>query len=275
MTKPSAVQAVSLCCLSLAAAAIPAAPATAATLPTATVAVTPTSATIAGALQSGAVDVVTTGKGVKEASVILFRLNPGVTIAEVETFLGDKKAQNDPNNTSAYGSIVFDAEAGTEAAVSLLPGSYLLLTSEGEKPARLDEPFTVSETKAPVALPAAQATERTIDFGFRGPATLKDGEVVAFENEGFVVHMDLAIPVKSMKIAKKVVAALKSGHEKGLEKDIAGAPVTFAGPVSHGAVQEETIAAKPGIYVQVCFMSTQDGRPHTLLGMERIIKIVK
>jgi hypothetical protein len=27
--------------------------------------------------------------------------------------------------------------------------------------------------------------------------------------------------------------------------------------------------------VQACFMDTQDGRSHTLLGMERIIQIVK
>ena len=40
-------------------------------------------------------------------------------------------------------------------------------------------------------------------------------------------------------------------------------------------MQEETISAKPGIYVQVCFMQTQDGRDHTRLGMERIITIKK
>ena len=49
----------------------------------------------------------------------------------------------------------------------------------------------------------------------------------------------------------------------------------FYGPISHGAFMQETITAKPGIYVQVCFMETQDGRDHTLLGMERIIKITK
>ena len=48
-----------------------------------------------------------------------------------------------------------------------------------------------------------------------------------------------------------------------------------SGPLSTGAFQQETITAKPGWYVQVCFMPTQDGRPHTRLGMERIIKIVK
>jgi hypothetical protein len=39
--------------------------------------------------------------------------------------------------------------------------------------------------------------------------------------------------------------------------------------------QQETIAAKPGWYVEVCFMETQDKQAHTRLGMERIIKITK
>ena len=39
--------------------------------------------------------------------------------------------------------------------------------------------------------------------------------------------------------------------------------------------QQETITAKPGAYVQVCFMSTQDGRSHSMLGMERVLKITK
>ena len=75
--------------------------------------------------------------------------------------------------------------------------------------------------------------------------------------------------------AKKAVKDLLTGKEKGLEKLIAGAPVTFFGPASPGAYQQETITAKPGWYVQVCFMETQDGRSHSRLGMERIIKIVK
>ena len=45
--------------------------------------------------------------------------------------------------------------------------------------------------------------------------------------------------------------------------------------MSHEALMQETITAKPGIDVQVRFMQTQDGRDHTRLGMERIIKITK
>jgi len=98
---------------------------------------------------------------------------------------------------------------------------------------------------------------------------------VAFENEGFLVHMDIAFPVKNMKAAETAVKDLKAGKEKAVEKLVVGPPVVFHGPISHEALMQETITAKPGVYVQVCFMETQDGRDHTRLGMERIIKIVK
>jgi hypothetical protein len=258
--------------------AVPAA-SSAAALPNVTVAVTPTSATVGGSLESGAVNVVVSDTGVKEGAVLLFQVKPGVTLAEVETFAASKKGSSDPNNSSALGSIVFDVEVnpgkGTEAQTVLAPGLYVLLTSEGEKPVKVATHFAVTASKAPAALPKPAATVRSIEFGFKGPATLHDGELVAFENEGFLVHMDIAAPVKSMRAAKTVVRDLLSGKEKGIGKLIAGQPVTFAGPVSHGALQQETITAKPGIYVEVCFMQTQDGRVHTRLGMERIIKITK
>ncbi len=101
------------------------------------------------------------------------------------------------------------------------------------------------------------------------------GELVRFENEGYVVHMNIAFAVKSKKAALKVLKGLATGHEKGLEKLASGPPVSFAGPISTGAFQQATITAKPGWCVQACFMPTQDGRPHILIGMERIIKIVK
>ena len=34
-------------------------------------------------------------------------------------------------------------------------------------------------------------------------------------------------------------------------------------PASPGAMQQEVLNAKPGYYVQACFMDTQDGREHT------------
>jgi hypothetical protein len=250
----------------------------AAPLPTLTLALTKTSVTIGGTLQSGGVNVVATATGTKEAAAVLFQLKPGVTPDEFSAFVKSPRVK-DLNNTSKLGSIVLDEEANpgqtAEAQTVLQPGTYMALNGEGEGGPKAFTSFTVTASPAPAVLPTPGATVRSIEFGFRGPTTLHDGELVRFENEGFLVHMDIAAPVKSKSGAKKAVKDLLTGNEKGLGKLIAGAPLTFFGPASPGAFQQETITAKPGWYVQVCFMETQDGRPHSLLGMERIIKIVK
>lgn len=255
-----------------------AAAAQASTLPTLTIALTKTSITVGGATQSGAVNVVSTATGLKEGAAILFQLKPGDTVADVESALKGG-AGKDPNRATKYGSIVFDAEVNpgktSEAQTVLEPGQYVALGGGGEGGPKTKDAFTVTAATAPAALPAPQATERSIEFGFRGPATLHDGELVRFENEGFLVHMDVAFPAKSLSDAKLIVKGLLTGKEKGLEKLVTGEPFEFAGPISHEAFQQATITAKPGWYVQACFMETQNGIPHTRLGMERIIKIVK
>jgi hypothetical protein len=250
----------------------------ASTLPTLTLSVTKSSITVGGTTQSGAVNVVSTATGANEATAVLFLLKPGVSVAEVESAL-KSGAGKDPNKSSKYGSIVFDAQLGaghaSEAQTILAPGQYVALGGTGEGPPKLKAPFTVTVAKSPATLPAPQATIRTIEFGFRGPSTLHDGELVRFENEGYLVHMNLAAPVKNLKAAKQAIKLLAAGNEKQLEKLIIGPPGGFAGPLSHEAFQQETITAKPGIYVEVCFMETQDGRSHAQLGQERIIKITK
>jgi hypothetical protein len=215
--------------------------------------------------------------GVKEASPNLFLLKPGVSVEEVYAYLNGKESQ-DPNSAAKYGSIVFDSEQGpgtNEAQTTLQPGQYIALDTSGKTSAQwLRTSFKVTAAAAPATLPTPEATISSIEFGFRGPSTLHDGELVRFENAGYLVHMDVGLQVKSMKSAKKLVKLLLAGKEKQAQKLVA-AGVAFAGPLSSGAFQQETIAAKPGIYVQACFMDTQDGRSHTMLGMERIIKITK
>jgi len=250
----------------------------AAPLPTLTLALTKTSVTIGGTLQSGAVNVVATATGTKEAAAVLFQLKPGVTPDEFASFIKTPKVK-DLNNTSKLGSIVFDEEATpgqtAEAQTVLQPGTYMALNGEGEGGPKAFTSFTVTASPAPAVLPTPGATIRSIDFAFRGPSVLHVGEIVRFENEGFLVHMDLAFPVKNRATAKLLIKALLAGKQKQVEKLVAGEPVNFAGPLSTGAFQQETITAKPGWYVQACFMETQDGRDHTMLGMERAIQIVK
>jgi hypothetical protein len=252
----------------------------AATLPTVNVTVNATSITVGGSLESGAVNVVSSATGIKEPALLLVQLKPGVSVAELYAFLESKKAAGDPNYASKFGTIVLDTEPGAtqknETQTLLQPGQYVALAGPSEgNPTKIRTSFTVAAAKAPAALPAAQATEGTIEFGFTGPKVLKDGELVKFENEGFLVHMDIAVPVRSQRAARELIKDLRSGRERQAFKLVSGPPVAFAGPISSNAFQQETITAKPGWYVQVCFMDTQDHRSHTLLGMERTIKITK
>jgi hypothetical protein len=277
---PRRAPAIASACLTLAIGMIAAGTAQAATLPTVTATVTASTIAVSGALQSGAVNVASTATGGKEPSVVLVELKPGVSVNEIYAVLDSNTASKDPNTVSKYGAIVFDNEAGkgtpTEAQTVLAAGQYVALNAEGEKSSKWPRTnFAVAASPAPVAIPAAQATEKTIDYGFRGPSVLHVGELVRFENEGYVVHMDFGFPASSKKAALKVLKGLATGREKGLEKLLAGPPVSFAGPLSSLAFQQEVITAKPGFYVQACFMPTQDGRPHTVLGMERVIKVVK
>jgi len=274
-TRP-ALRGMLIVALLLAAVGVSAGTAQASPLPTLSLAITSSSITVGGTTQSGAVNVVSTATHFKEPSVLLFQLKPGATFAEVEAAI--QAAHGEINVTSKFGSIVFDTEVTpgqtSEVQTDLQPGQYVAVVP-AEKGSRAHANFTVTASATPATLPTPQATVRSIEFGFRGPSTLHDGELVRFENEGFLVHMDVAAPVKNMQDAKKAVKDLRAGNERAVGKLIAGAPVTFAGPISHEAFQQETITAKPGIYVQVCFMETQDGRDHALLGMERIIKITK
>jgi hypothetical protein len=266
-------------CVALAAGALGAGSAQAATLPTISATVSASTITVTGALQSGAVNVASTATGGKEPSVVLFALKPGVSLAEFYAYLNENKT-DDPNTANKYGSIVFDAEAGkgkaTEAQTVLAPGQYVAVNAEAEKSSTWPRAsLAIAAAPSPAALPAAQATEKTIEYAFKGPKVLHVGELVRFENEGYLVHMDYGIGAKSAKAAAKIAKAVATGQEKGVGKLVSHSEANFAGPVSAGAFQQAVITAKPGWYVQVCFMPTQDGRPHVLLGMERVIKIVK
>jgi hypothetical protein len=200
-------------------------PAQAAALPKLTLKISGSSIAVGGTTQSGGVNVVMTTGIKKGAEAILFRLDPGKTAAELEAFLKSKKSQ-DPNEASRYGTIAFDAEVqagrASEVQTELAPGEYVALASKGHGPPKLATPFTVSAATAPAALPKPQATIRSIEFDFRGPSTLHDGELVRFENEGFLVHMDVAFPVKNRKAAKRVIGLLRAGKERKLSKLVVG-----------------------------------------------------
>jgi uncharacterized cupredoxin-like copper-binding protein len=242
-------------------------------LPTIDVAMSGKTMSVTGTLQSGAVTVrsnVTTDKG---ASPVFIHLNQGITAQQVFSLMGSKKGQ-DPNNLTPLGSIVFDIDVakGTTDVQAVLPaGNYVGLDASHNKP--ITTTFTVEPNTSPAVLPAATQTQSAVDFGFHGPTVLKNGTTIRATNEGWVVHMIDAFGVKTPAVGRTVMQLLKAGKDNQAEKLANHREVAFAGPLSHGAVQQLVLHAKPGWYVEACFMDTQDGREHTQLGMERLIRI--
>jgi hypothetical protein len=246
----------------------------ASSLPTLTLALTKNTVAVSGSMVSGAVNVVTTVTGEKSDGPGLILLKPGVTPAEFGKFITTLSPKSPFDAIDPYGTIVFDgfAVAGTPSSAEtvLQPGTYIAVENGNGHAV-----FTVTNAAQPAVLPTPGATVTAIDFAFRGARTLHDGELVRFQNDGYLIHMVLFMQAKSVADAKKGEALLLAGKTGGGHHLGTGVKGMFAGPLSHGAMQQEVITEPPGVYVIACAMNTEDGREHFQLGMFRTIKIVK
>ena len=106
-------------------------------LPTLALALNGRSVTVGGALQSGAVNVVST-VSVKHTEPVLIRLNPGVPFsAFAQAGAAINAHHGDLNYLGPYGSIVFDVSADkgtTSAQTTLQPGNYLAVDLSSSNP---------------------------------------------------------------------------------------------------------------------------------------------
>jgi hypothetical protein len=247
-------------------AAISGATATAAgTLPTLALTMNGTSITATSSVPAGAINVTSTVSGEPVASPTLVRLEPGVTFEQA--FGAAARGHGDPDALDGLATIV---------QTTLTPGDYVALDTTANNPSKWPHvSFTVADNASPATLAKPQATVATQEFRFTGPSKLHDGELVRFENQGYLYHMIIAIPVKSKKNAKLLTTYLEAGKDNKAEKLASGQPQSWMGTVGHGAMHQQVLNAKPGTYVLACFMGTQDGREHTRLGMVRTIHVVK
>jgi hypothetical protein len=252
----------------------------ASTLPTLNIALNGTTGvSVSGSEVSGAVNVVSTFTGTAPSGPNangptwgLVRLNPGATVAQAVAAV--QSAHGDINALTPYGSLLADAPAPGTTQTVLTPGNWVALNITGNGNPGLAE-FTVTQSSSPAALPNAAATETSIEFGFRGPTVLHDGTIVRAQNGGYLVHMNIAFGVKNAAVGRQVMALLRAGKDGKAMKLANRRFIGLAGPISPGGMQQAVLTAKPGWYVQACFMDTQDHREHTQLGMERLIRVVK
>jgi hypothetical protein len=248
---------------------------TPAALPQLNVTLTGKSVAVSGQEVSGGVDVVINTSGEQFGSPTFVLLNPGLTAAQAFAIVHNP---NDLNVIRKVGAIVFDALAPkgtTHVQTVLQPGNYIALdTAPAQRGSGqpINTTFTVTQSAQPAALPAPGATETAVEFGFRGPGTLHTGEVVRWANDGYLVHMLDILRTTPKFPAAKIVKLLRSGNGRAIPFSL-NMPAG-AGPISWQAFQQQQLTIPPGKYVLACFMQTEDGRDHTMLGMERIIKVV-
>ena len=221
---------------------------------------------------SGGAEVISKVTHEPQGDPTFIRLDPGVTVAQLL-----KAAAGDPNNIALIASVVFSPQANkgiSAAQANLAPGNYVAvdLASNAKVPPLTT--FTVTKAISPARLPKPRATIASIEFGFRGPGTLHDGELVRFANHGFLVHMIVAVRGRNAAGAREIARLLKAGKD-GQAQRLATGFYSFANILTHGGYQQQVIHNQPGYWVLACFMNTQDGREHTQLGMERVIRIVK
>ncbi len=253
---------------------------TASSLPTLNIALTGTTGvSVSGSEVSGAVNVVSTFSGKAPSGPNsngptwgLVRLNPGVSVLQAAGAV--QSAHGDINALTPYGSLFADNSAGVPTQTLLTPGNYAALNITGNGNPGIAT-FTVTQSSSPAALPNAAATETAIEFNFRGPTVLHDGTIVRAQNGGYLVHMVIGIGVKNAATGRQVMALLRAGKDGKAQKLASRNFLSLAGPISPGGMQQAVLNAKPGYYVEACFMDTQDGREHTQLGMERLIRVVK
>jgi hypothetical protein len=253
---------------------------TAGSLPTLNIALTGTTGvSVSGSEVSGAVSVVSTFSGKAPSGPNsngptwgLVRLNPGVSVLQAAGAV--QSAHGDINALTPYGSLFADNSAGVLTQTVLTPGNYAALNLTGNGNPGIGT-FTVTQSSSPAALPNAAATETAIEFTFRGPTVLHNGTIVRAQNGGYLVHMVIGIGVTNAATGRQVMALLRAGKDGKAQKLASRNFLNLAGPISPGGMQQAVLSAKPGYYVEACFMDTQDGREHTQLGMERLIRVVK
>src|ERR1022692_5057460 len=160
---------------------------------------------------SGGAEVVSTVTHEPQGDPTFIRLDPGVTVAQLL-----KAAAGDPNNIALIASVVFSPQAnkGTSSAQAYLaPGCYVAVDLATNAKVPPLTTFKVTKAASPAKLPKPKATVASIEFGFRGPGRLHDGELVRFANHGFLAHMIVAARGRNAAGAREIARLLKAGKD--------------------------------------------------------------
>ncbi|HEV2107396.1 MAG TPA: hypothetical protein VGR16_03970 [Thermomicrobiales bacterium] len=163
-----------------------------------------------------------------------------------------------------------------QAIVDLTPGEYVVTSTDPSltEVAGL-QPFTVVEGEDPAAAdaPPADVTVTMIDFAIELPQGISAGpQVWEVTHEGDHPHFR-SMMQSPEPITDEQIQAILSAEMAGEAPPADGPnpeefmPVSYVPVLSTGETTWIPLDLSPGYYVVACFVPTQTGDPHAMLGM--------
>ena len=239
-------------------------------VPTVAVSAGPSSVTVtpSGSVAPGPTRFRVTRTGRRDVDFSLATLRAGISPAQLRATLA--RSQD-----AALGFVFIEADKSLSGPVT--KGSvtvnlranvtYVAVTTSGRRFGLTT--FRTTRTPNGATRPAADATIRMVDYGFKGPGTLPRNGTIRVANRGAAFHFAVAFPLRPDASARQVGAALRSDDNKAFDRLVAGPPTDVQGLISPGSTNDNPVRfARPGRVVMVCFFGE-----HYKLGMYRVFRV--
>lgn len=208
--------------------------------------------------------------------LVLLRLAPGQTIADLQKMNPD--AGPPPNVTMIGGPNPAVPDGSAEATVDLKAGQYAMIcvipSSVDGKVHMLKgmiRPLTVVEGASTAAAPTPDITIKMSDYAFDPSTPLTAGHhVIRVENVGPQPHEMVMVKLDPGKTMQDFATwAMK------LQGPPPGVPLGGASPMSTGEANTVTVDLAPGEYGFICFVGdSKDGKPHLAHGMIKQVTVM-
>ncbi|MEK6326466.1 MAG: hypothetical protein AABM66_02930 [Actinomycetota bacterium] len=217
---------------------------------------------------TGEAEITLTNDGKQEADLQLIRVEGQHSAAEVVQAVGGAvRGRALPDWFFAGGGVGLTQAGQSQTVTQVLePGTYYAFNTVGEGPPDPESVPAIEVTGDPSddELSDADATVRTIDYGFETEGDLQVGEnEITFENAGAQPHHVIAQPIAQGKTIEDVRAFLE--NQKG-QPPLEETGLAETAILDAGGSQLVTLDLKqPGTYAMLCFISDrQGGPPHSI-----------
>jgi len=223
-------------------------------------------------LRPGLVTITARNSGKQAHGMVLAKLNDGVDTRALVDALTLHPDRVSSLLTYVGGTTTLPKGSSWQATTSFDPGNYAMLDVGASAKGRLNftrpgEVQGFSVTGKAVATPAERPTAKVslYDYGIVMPKVIPSGGRIQVANTGNDDHQLVFMPVASTAEARRIVRALKTGHQTSTRYR----PIEVLAPTSAATSSTVSYRIPKGAYIAYCTYRTaaSSGRVHASLGM--------